>query len=226
MGFHLNYKEFIMIRALFVVFVLAASIFVHAAEEPQPLISKKGKLLMQSDFSGSAVPKSWSINTGKATVSENSLLVSQKSSDMHIGAMRYRLELKDAIIALTFRFEGATVLNLGFDPAPGELKKTGHLYSVAISPNKWQIVEHNDKADPKSKTIPRAAADAKFEQGKTYTLLLEAKGDQAIAQIAGFAPLKAQSKDFAVKKPGLVFRFGGKDDQNVRILDVLVWAAE
>lgn len=217
-----------MSRVLILMFVVLSAGAVRAAEEPTLLISKKGKQLMQSDFAGgsSGVPKGWAVNTGKAIVTDGALLISQKSADMHIGAMRYKLDMKDAIIALTFRFEGATTLNLGFDPAPGELKKKGHLYSVVITPGKWQIVEHNDKADPNSRNVSRAAADAKFEQGKTYTLLLEAKGDQAVAQIAGFAPLKAQSRDFAVKKPGLVFRFGGKDDQPIRILDVKVWAAE
>jgi hypothetical protein len=216
-----------MLRHLPALLCVAFSSGVVLADDlPQPLISARGKLLYQSDFSGSDLPKGWSVNTGSAAVSDGALLLGEKSSDMHIGAARYRLDLQDALIALTFKFEGATTLNLGFDPAPGELKKKGHLYSLVITPSRWQIVEHNNKADPSSKSVPRAAAEARFEQGKVYTLLLEAKGDQAVAQIAGFPPLKARSPDFAVRKPGLVFRFGGKDGQFIRILDVKVWQAE
>ena len=45
-----------------------------------------------------------------------------------------------------------------------------------------------------------------------------------MAQIAGKKPLKATALDFYVKKPGLVFRMGGKDGQEVAFDKVKVWA--
>lgn len=63
-----------------------------------------------------------------------------------------------------------------------------------------------------------------FEPATTYTLLLECKGDSVVAQIAGKEPLKATAPDFHVKKPGLVFRMGGKDGQEVAFDNVRVWA--
>ena len=114
-------------------------------------------------------------------------------------------------------------MDLGFDPAPGELKKKGHLLSVTVTPTAWNIIEHLDKADPKSKNVTHATAKAALEKGKWYTLLLESKGDNVVAQISGQEPLKATSKDFHIKKPGLVFRVAGKGGGEVQIDNVKVW---
>ncbi len=143
---------------------------------------------------------------------------------MHIGAFRYRLPVQDCAVQIDFKLGEARVINLGFDPAPGELKKKGHLFSVVISKTGWSLIEHNDKANPESKTKTHAKAATEFDPATTYTLLLECKGDNVVAQIAGKEPLKATAPDFHVKKPGLVFRMGGKDGQEVTFDNVKVWA--
>jgi len=85
-------------------------------------------------------------------------------------------------------------------------------------------VEHNDKANTESKTKTHTKVETAFDPATTYTLLLECKGDNVVAQISGKEPLKASAPDFHVKKPGLVFRVGGKDGQEVAIDNVKVWA--
>jgi hypothetical protein len=151
------------------------------------------------------------------------LLAAEKSSDTHIGAFRFRLPVQDCAIQLDFKLGDARIINLGFDPAPGELKKKGHLFSVTISKNSWSLIEHNDKANPESKAKTHAKADTAFDPATTYTLLLECKGDNVVAQITGKEALKATAPDFHVKKPGLVFRMGGKDGQEVAFDNVMVW---
>ena len=49
------------------------------------------------------------------------------------------------------------------------------------------------------------------------------KGDEVVATVEGKKPLRATSKDFHVKKPGLVFRAGGKDTDEVQLDEVRVW---
>lgn len=195
----------------------------HAGEAPEPKLGTKGKLLLEEKFSGADVPKGWTVNTGKLRVSEGVLHGSQLKADNHIGAFRYHLPLQDAAIQIDFRFDGARIFNLGFDPAKGELKKKGHLYSVMVSQNSWWITEHNDKANPESKSKVHVKAKADFEKGKWYTLLLEAKGNDVLVQIPGMESLKTSAPDFHVKKPGLVFRMGGKDDDEVCFDNVKVW---
>ena len=52
------------------------------------------------------------------------------------------------------------------------------------------------------------------------------KGDTVVVSAEGRAPLRATAKDFHVKKPGLVFRVGGKDGAEALIDNVKVWALE
>jgi hypothetical protein len=196
---------------------------IHAAEVPELLLGKKGKSLLEETFSGDTVPKGFAVNTGKLRVAEGSLRASQLAKDNHIGAFRYRLPVQDVVVQLDFRFDGARTWNVGFDPAPGELKKKGHLFSVILTANSWQITEHNDKANPESKSKVLATAKTTFEKGQWYTLVLENKGEQVVVQVAGKEPLKASAPDFKVKKPGLVFRMGGKDDEEVALDNVKVW---
>ena len=47
-----------------------------------------------------------------------------------------------------------------------------------------------------------------------------------LVRVDGKEPLRAKAKDFHVKKPGLVFRVGGKDGQGVLIDNVKVWELE
>jgi hypothetical protein len=192
----------------------------------EPTLGKKGPLLLEEKFDGATIPAGWTKNTGKISVADGALHVSQLASDNHIGAFRKAVPVKDCVVQLDFKFSGATMFHLGFDPAPGELKKKGHLFALAITPAGWTLTENVDKADPKSKNVVHAKAATKFEPGQWFTLMLEMKGNDVVARVEGKPPLRATAKDFAVKKPGLVFRAGGKDDQDVLIDNVKVWALE
>ena len=208
--------------------LLSLLISTHAAfaADIEPTLGKKGALLLEETFSGPAMPKGWNANTGSLRLVECTLHAAEKSSDKHIGAFRYRLPVQDCAVQMDFKLGSMRIINLGFDPATGELKKKGHLLSVVVTPKSWSIIEHNDKANPESKTKVHATAKTDFAPTTTYTLLLECKGNDVIAHITGKEPLKATAPDFHVKKPGLVFRMGGKDDQEVVIDNVKVWALE
>ena len=193
------------------------------AADPEPTLGRKGKLLLEEKFDGDAVPKGWTRNTGVIAVSNGALIASELASDKHAGAFRRLMPLRDCAVQLDFKFTGANMFHLGFDPAPGELKKKGHLFSLIITPESWTITEHLDKSDPKSKNVVLAKAATKFPRDQTFTLLLEVKGGDVVARVPGHEPLRATAKDFHVKKPGLVFRVGGKDGQGVQIDNVKVW---
>jgi hypothetical protein len=189
----------------------------------EPTLGTKGKLLLEENFAGATLPAGWNKNTGKIGVVDGALHASQLASDNHIGAFRKPVPVQDGVVQLDFKFSGATMFQLGFDPAPGTLKKKGHLFSLAITPAGWTLTENNDKADPKSKPVAHAKAATPFAAGEWHTILLEMKGDTVVVQSAGRPPLRATAKDFHVKKPGLVFRAGGKDGQEVLIDNVKVW---
>ena len=211
----------ILASALFACIVLPL-----AAAGLEPTLGKKGKLLLEEKFESDTVPKGWNKNTGVLSVAGGALHADELASEKHVGAFRKLLPLQDCAIQLDVKLAGATTFHLGFDPAPGELKKKVHLFSLILTPESWSITEHPDKDDPKSKNAVHAKAATKFPRDQWFTVLLEVKGDTVIVSSEGRAPLRATAKDFHVKKPGLVFRVGGKDGQEVLVDNVMVWALE
>ena len=199
------------------------SILPLLAADPEPVLGEKGKLLLEEKFAGDAVPKGWNKNTGVLSVAGGALRSSELASEKHAAAFRRLLPLRDCAVQVDFKFAGATMFHLGFDPAPGELKKKGHLFSLIVTPALWSITEHEDKADPKSKNTVLAKAAVNFPRDQWHTLLLEVKGNDVVARVDGREALRASSKDFHVKKPGLVFRVGGKDADAVFFDNVKVW---
>ena len=67
------------------------------------------------------------------------------------------------------------------------------------------------------------SAMERFESGKWYSLLVEMKGDDLVATVEGKKPLRASSKDFHVKKPGIEFRVSGRDGEEVLFDNLRVW---
>jgi hypothetical protein len=193
------------------------------AAVPEPTLGAKGKLLVEENFDGKEMPQAWSTTAGRLHVAEGVLVASQDKAAGRLGLFRCEAPFQDAVIQIDFRFDGAQGLNIGSNPAPGELAKKGHLFSVMITPRMWNITEHNNKADRSSQSEALASASATFEQGKWYTLVLESKGDEVTARVEGKEPLRATSKDFHVKKPGLEFRVLGRSGGEVRFDNLRVW---
>lgn len=193
------------------------------AADAETTLGRRGKLLLEEKFAGTSVPAGWTRNTGELSVHDGALRAREVAADKHVAAFRKALPLRDCLIQLDVKLDGPATFNLGFDPAPGELKKKGHLFSLILTPQQITITEHVDKADPKSTNKIHARTAAALPRGKWFTLVLELKGDTVVARVADLAPLRASVASFAVKKPGLVFRVGGKTDHAGAIDNVKVW---
>jgi hypothetical protein len=194
-----------------------------AAGDLEPTLGTKGRLLLEENFDGGTLPEGWTVKAGKLRVADGTLRASQSREAGSLGLFSREQPLQDAVIQIDFKFDGARGINVSANPAPGELTKRGHLYSVMISPRMWNITEHNDKSDRKSLSKALASARESFEQGKWYTLLIENKGTDVVAHVTGKAPLRASSPDFKVKKPGLEFRVAGRDNEEVSFDNLQVW---
>jgi hypothetical protein len=193
------------------------------AEEVRPTLGKLGKELLVERFEGVSLPDGWTKNAGAMQLHGGALQIQEVAADKHAGAFRKALPIQDMAVELEFVMQGATAFHLGFDPAPGQLKKKGHLYSLVIQKDGWSIMEHLDKADPQSKNKIQAKAMTAFESGKRYRLRLENKGAEVVASIDGKEPLRAVAADFKVRKPGLVFRVSGEEGTSVHLDNVRVW---
>jgi hypothetical protein len=192
----------------------------------EPMLGTKGKLLLEETFDGDALAQGWTGKTGGLRVADGVLHASMKSADGRLGLFSREQPMQNAVIAIDFRFVGARGINISCNPSPGELAKHGHLFSVMITPSMWNITEHNDKSDPNSKSQALASASASFVPNQWYKLMLETKGDQVVARVEGKEPLRASSKDFGVKKPGIEFRVSGRDGEEVLFDNLRVWELE
>lgn len=193
------------------------------ATDVEPTLGKRGKLLLEEKFESATLPAGWNKNTGELAVQSGALRARELAADKHLAAFRKPLPLQDCVIQLDVKLEGATTFHLGFDPAKGELKKKGHLFSLIITPTQVTVTEHVDKADPKSSNRIHARANASLPRNQWIPITLEVKGDDVVVHLPDLKPLRASVPTFHVKKPGLVFRVGGKGDHAASIDNVRVW---
>lgn len=199
------------------------------AEEPALALGERGKLLLDEKFPNGAqldkhgTPKGWAQNSGRLEIVDNQLRIHEISSEKHAAAFRYRLPVQDCAVQFDFKLGGVRFLHFGYDPAPGELKKKGHLFSVAFKADGWSLLEHNDKSDPDSKQKVLANKKISLDPEKTYTAVIECRGDKVAARIVDVDTLEGTSSDFHVKKPGLVFRVSGDETRYAFVDNVRVW---
>jgi len=194
------------------------------AGDLEPILGKKGRLLLEEAFDGDILPKGWSVKSGEVRVANGALHTSQrKQKDGRLCLFNCEQPMQDAAIQVDFKFSGRGGLNVSANPSPGELTKHGHLFSVMIATTMWNITEHNDKSDRNSQSKALASAPETFEPGCWYTLLIENKGDEVVAQIEGKKPLRASSQDFRVKKPGIEFRVLGRGNMEISFDNLRVW---
>ena len=189
----------------------------------EPILGTKGRLLLDEKFGGDTLPKGWNVKAGGLRVADGALRASQKRDAGSLGLFGCELPMQDAAIQVDFKFAGRGGMNISVNPSPGELSKHGHLFSVMIAPLMWNITEHNDKSDRASRSKALAFAPAKFARGQWHTLLVEFKGGDVVARVAGREPLRASSKDFGVRKPGIEFRVSGRDSAEISFDNLRVW---
>lgn len=164
-------------------------------------------------FDESKRPEKWAVNFGHWEPKDGVLVCRQLDKDNHAAASRWQIPHKDAVIKLRLKFDGATGFHLGFDPAPGELKKQGHLYSLVVTPTQAQIKKHKDKADDKSKDETLATASLNAASGEWLDIELRTEGEKVTATVGKSAKLEASDPSFSVAKPTVVFRVIGGDVQ-------------
>lgn len=182
-------------------------------------------MVTKADF-GMARPDNWTVNFGSWEVADGVLVAGQIAADNHAAASRWQLPLSDGVVKLKLKFAGATAFHIGFDPAPGQLDKQGHLYSLIVTPTKAELKKHRNKADRQSKDETLATAGYADAADRWLNIELRTDGDRASAVIAAtegaaadVAKLEAADATFHVSKPAVVFRVIGSQ---VRLADVEV----
>ncbi len=186
-----------------------------------------GELVLADDFSGDTLAKGWAAQYGEWKPVDGVLAARQIPADNHAAAARRALPMGDGAYEMRFRLTGkGQAFHFGFDPAPGQLKKRGHLFSLIVTPAGAKLMKHVDKDQPQDDpNEDLAIADAAFRIGVWHTLRLEKRGNDVTASLRSetgdvSVSLTASHPTFHVKTPTLVFRCVG---DGVEIDDLKVW---
>lgn len=190
---------------------------VQSSSAAEPIVAR---------FEEAKRPEKWAVNFGHWEPKDGVLVCRQLDKDNHAAASRWQISLKDAVIKLRLKFDGATGFHLGFDPAQGELKKQGHLYSLVVTPTQVQLKKHKDKADEASKDQTLATASLNAAAGEWLDVELRTEGEKVTASVGKSAKLEASDPTFSVAKPTVVFRVIGGDVQLDDVQVTVLKAAE
>ena len=198
--------------------VALASPLCHAekAADLKPSIVKAGKVLADESFTSPALSPSWKVAKGDWQVVDGTLVGKEKASDKHPAVNMLALPVTNAVIRFSFKFDGSESFALSLN------KEKGHLFRINITPADILVMKDKDKADPKSKGDKLAGAEAKFESGKWYTLLLEMQGAKIGVQTDNGIKLTGSDPDLDVAKTG--YRFVTKG-ASIAVGDIKVWEA-
>ena len=207
------------VRTFLVVLVVCslAALSVRAGEPPS-----NSDVAVDDSFDRTDLGKEWNSTTGDWKIVDGVLRGVEKAAEKHSAATRRTVATQNAVYELKFRLlKGGKSFHFGFDPAKGELKKKGHLFSVIVTPTAWKLLKHVDKnrriEDP-NETLAEQATE--FKAGEWYTLRVTTWDKYVTARIEGKETLKCSHETFSVKKPTLVFRTLG---DGVEIDDIKVW---
>ncbi len=207
-----------MKTSVLVTAVISLAALACFAGEPPP----NSKLALEDSFDRDELGKGWNSTTGSWKIVDGLLRGGEIAAEKHSAATRRVIVTENAVYELRFRFvNNGTAFHFGFDPAAGELKKKGHLFSVIVTPKSWKIMKHVDKnrreEDP-NEVLAEQSTD--FKKGEWYSLRVTTWGEYVTAAVEGKERLKASHPTFGVKKPTLVFRCLG---DGVEIDDIKVW---
>ncbi|MCB1229002.1 MAG: hypothetical protein KDN19_01980 [Verrucomicrobiae bacterium] len=189
--------------------------------------AEKGELVLEENFDGDSLAKGWAVQFGDWKPVDGVLQAKQIAADNHPAAARRALPMQDGIFEMRFRLAGeGKAFHFGFDPAPKQLDKRGHLFSVIVTPTMAKLMKHVDKDKPKEDpNEDLAVAEHAFKAGDWYRLTVEKTGNDVVARIsseegATKLELKATHPTFHVTTPTLVFRCVG---DGIEVDDLKVW---
>ena len=152
---------------------------------------------------------------GEWVVADGVLKGRELAADQHAAVLNIQKPNRNSVVQLRFKFEGTTS---GIQFSLNHSK--GHLFRVVVSPSHLQINLDKDKKDPASKAVMLGRAAAKFAPGTWYTLQVEMKDDQVVAQTDNGAIVEASHAKLDTEKPN--YRLVMRGD-SLMIDDLHVW---
>lgn len=206
-----------LIAAITLLTVSTSLCLAEKASDLKPVLNKPGKLVVDENFAGGALPSSWGGVQGDWQVRDGAVVGKEKASDEHPAVLFLNQPHRDSIVRFSFKLDGAKSFNLSLN------HPKGHLFRVAVAEDGLTLSKDKDKKDPKSKVAQLGKATGRFEAGKWHTLLLETKGGKVSVQADNGTKVDGSHPELDVDKTGYRFITRG---ESLRVADVKVWEVE
>lgn len=160
---------------------IAAAVPAFAADPmpPSTLMIVPGKLLLADDLNG-PLATDWKVGKGKWEVSDGAIRGAELPADMHGAVARRNLDMKDVVVAYSFRLDGAKQTTLSLNGAKG------HVCRVLVKPT-GLMVQKDDQDGKKGpdKGEPLGTVDAPVKPGTWHMLVVELRGPDILATLDG-----------------------------------------
>lgn len=185
-----------------------------AAEDPSPLMTKKGKLLVSEDLNA-PFSAGWTKGPGTWEVVGGVMRGTERAADMHGAVRRLPVKQQSVIIQYDFRLVGAKMTTLSLnDPK-------GHLARVLLRPDQFRMQkDDHDKTGPDSAVVFQQSP-ATFAPEVWHTLIVEFSGDEMLARVGELAGY-GRHEQLAAEKTNLGLTVSGDSAEFRRLR---VWEA-
>ncbi len=204
-----------MIRStLFAGLVLALPLAAAEPTTPATQMNSIGKLSLSDDLSA-AFGKEWKAAKGKWEVVDGGMRGAELPADMHGAVSRRNVEMKDAVIAFSFKLDGAKQISLSLNGAKG------HVCRVILRSN-GMIVQKDDqdgKGGP-DKGEALGKVDLDIKPGVWHTVVVELRGADILATLDGKETAFGTHAAINQPKTNLGFTVAG---ESASFKDLRVW---
>ncbi|MBA4064870.1 MAG: hypothetical protein C0501_14385 [Isosphaera sp.] len=152
-----------------------------AADPPSPAVrmAAPGKLLFDDPLTG-PLGKDWKVGKGKWEAVDGAVRGAEVKADMHGAVARHELKARDAVVAFSFKLDGAKVISLSLNGAKG------HVSRVRVTPT--GVTVQKDDQDGKNGPDTAAVLDTvstPVKAGEWHTLVVELRGPDILATLDG-----------------------------------------
>lgn len=186
-------------------FLLALVCPAGAADEPQTLMTLRGKLLASEDLAvmpgnvskGGALAdlkQGWQMRPGKWEIVEGALRGYQLEADKHSAAAFFAQPWKDAVVQFDVKLDGCSQIVFCIDdpaavrpptPTRPAQNRVEHLCRVIINKDGFSTQKDDHDHDGPDQNVSFGTVRMPFLPGEWHTVLIEIKGDEMVTTIDG-----------------------------------------
>ncbi len=201
----------------------------------EPLISTKGKLLFEDEFNSSEVKPEWRALHGTRWKIDNGSFLGipstkefQAGRENHTGAtpsMTLHAGARECILEMSVMLSGGlNAAHIGFNEG-STANTTGHIFRLILATEAGAVLrkDRNSQLDGDKDQVMQQS-DWNVERDRWYTVMLETRGLEVVAQIEGGPSFLMRNARLDVSKASVNLKARGKEGF-IRYDNVRLWEA-